>query len=410
MRLLFFLLLSGCTVSGTGVSLTIEGPGLSPDALDVTARYAGRTVARTIALGVIPLPSTLLAELPDESLTVTFDVTARRGTQMLAQASSSAIKVEPHQIARATVVLGGGAGDGGSDGGSSDGGTVKWSVRRSMPAAGNAMTSIWGVSAADIYVTAKLAGSNLFRSPNWTGSAQSSANLNGVWAVNATDVFLVGDSATVLRGSGTTFSTETHPALAATVFNAAWGTSVNDIYAVGSGNTILHRVAGGWVVKGATTPAATVFYDVWGVDMNDVYAVGSGGTILRAQNGGSWTQLTSGVTTDLRGIWGSSANDVYVVGDQGVILHSTGNGMWSKQTTGVPAVQLMHVWGVGPSEVFVCGASWTILRSSGSGAWAAEDSGLTVDNPTTNRFNRLWGTGANDLYAVGANQTIVHRP
>src|SRR5438067_756949 len=113
LRLLALALIAGgCTQSGTGVMLTVDGPGLSPDLLTLIASYGTHVVPRTIQVP-LGLPTTVLAELPDENTTVTFDVTAKSGVAILAHGTTPAITVTAHQIATAMITLGeNGGGDG----------------------------------------------------------------------------------------------------------------------------------------------------------------------------------------------------------------------------------------------------------------------------------------------------------
>jgi hypothetical protein len=409
------LALAGCTVSGTGVQLTVEG-SVDPDTLEVTARYGGRSVMRQVGLLGAKLPTTIVAELPDETLSVIFDVRARRAGQLLGEASSPAVQVQPREIARVTVVIGGGAVDGGGGGDMPDGGSVPWSVRRGgvRPLAPNAVKAIWGASATDLYAVCELGGGfNLLRSidgKTWTThlALAGTGNLNGVWGSGATDVHLVGANGVLLSGSGTTFTSLTNPGGSPTM-HAVWGLGMGDAYAVGANATIVHLVGTQWLLKAPSVPISTVLYDVWGASGNDIWVVGSGGTILHAKNGGSWMVETSNVGEDLHGVWGTSANDIWTVGSNGVVLHSTGNGMWTRETMGVPQVELSHVWGFGASDIYAVGSAWTILKRSG-GAWMAETSPITVENAVTDRWHRVWGTGVNDVFVVGAGQTILHKP
>ncbi len=395
------VVLAGCSQSGTGVALTIEGPGLAPDELDVVAAYDDRTVDRMVPLAGASLPVSLVAELPDETTSVTFTVTALAAGQPIASGKTPQVAVVPHRIADATVTLGA-PGDGGAplDGG--DGGDAApandWSVRHAPVAGAGAITAIFG--AGTIYATAELAGGvNLLRSTdgtNWTPSQAGSASLEAVWAADASNVFLAGDSDTILFGANASFVSQSSPAAPATRLDALWGVSSMDAYAVGASNTILHLVPGGWVSQNVV--GATELFGVWGAG-SDRWAVGTGGTILHTTTA-AWSAQTSNATGTLYAVWGTGANDVYAVGAGGAIVHFT-SGAWTEMTSNTSA-DLRAVWGAG-GEVFAVGAGGVIVHFAG-GAWTEMASGTTAD------LRAVWGTSASDVYAGGAGQLILHHP
>ncbi len=414
----FTVALAGCAPSGTGVALTVDGPGLMVDQLAIVASYGGRSVPRTVAVPAgVALPTTVLAELADEPTSITFDVTGLRAGNPVGHGISPAVDVEAHHIAAITVSLAGSElPDGAVPDGADAGPKPLWMRQRGgvPPLATAALTAVWGSAPGDVYATSQAsAGGNLLHSidhgATWTGSTAGTGDLNGIWGFSATDVYLAGAGTLLLRGSGTTWGTpQITPAPAATAFNALWGAVSGDVYVVGSSNTILHQVIGGWVSQNVV--GATSLYGVWGSSGSDVYAVGSGGAILHSTGNGSWVAQTSNVTVDLHGVWGSGKSDVYIVGDGGTVLHSTGNGIWTAQPSGVPAtLGLGAIWGFGASAIYTAGAGWSLERSSGGGTWTSEPSGLTVDGPAASRFRGVFGFDAGDVYAVGAGQTIVHR-
>ncbi|MGZ3439756.1 MAG: hypothetical protein ACXVDD_09570, partial [Polyangia bacterium] len=73
--LLVIALLAGCTQSGTGVELLIDAGGLTLDQLRIIAIYDGHDVTHTVDVASTSALD-VIAQLPDRSTTVTFDVTA----------------------------------------------------------------------------------------------------------------------------------------------------------------------------------------------------------------------------------------------------------------------------------------------------------------------------------------------
>src|SRR6202012_123736 len=81
----------------------------------------------------------------------------------------------------------------------------------------------------------------------WTQEALPGAplgrSLNKVWGASSTDLYAVGEAATIWHRQGTTWAQETNPATSnlLTVF----GCSATDVYAVG-GQDVLHSDGAAW--------------------------------------------------------------------------------------------------------------------------------------------------------------------
>jgi hypothetical protein len=376
------LLLVACSESGTGVLLTVDGPPV--DKLAVTARGVTREVEVKR-----PLPATLLAELPDETAHISFDVVGFLSNARVGEGATD-VDVTPHHIATATVHLSG-ASDGGAAG---DLAPPVFTVHQTGQP--GLLTGVWA-SASEVYVTSRLInGNNLLHSTGggaFTGSrAAQKGDLNGVWGASPSSVFLVGAGGALLTGSGSSFTAQSTPAGSADLFGV-WGTSAADVYVVGGGNTVLHSVAGGWVLQ---TPVGTTELHAVGGTAGSIYAVGSGGVILHSTGDGAWTPQTSNSGAGLWGVF-AAGGSVWVAGDGGTILRSSGNGVWTPEaaTGGLSAV-----WGSSAADLWAVGES--ALRSTGNGTWTA----LAVPA----RLTSVFGTGANDVWLVGDQQTILHHP
>jgi hypothetical protein len=127
--------------------------------------------------------------------------------------------------------------------------------------------------------------------PVWTTETSGTSNdLFAVWGSGSTDVYVVGDNATVrFYGSPAQELSETYQMSgmgkwslrAAGDPNGIWGSGSSDLYTVGyfKPNGEITHWNGSWQVE--TLPANTpVLNAVWGSSSSDVYAVGSSGTIL----------------------------------------------------------------------------------------------------------------------------------
>ncbi|MDB4967391.1 MAG: hypothetical protein JWN44_3080 [Myxococcales bacterium] len=413
------LLLAACTRSGTGVELTVDAAGLTLDSLVIVASYDGTAVTRTVATAP-GVPLTLVARLPDRATTVTFDVTAFAGSTPLAHVTSDPIAVPAHQIVPASVSFGSG---GGVDAGDVDADVTldlatvgaQWTLERGTPPPGpGAIRGIWASSGTDAYAASTNTGNvNLFHSTDhgvhWTSqqAAGMPVDLNGVGGTTASDVILIGDGATILRGANITWTKETPPVPSNTRLLGIWAIAPGNIYIAGSGNVILHGGAAGsgWIVQ--TTVGVTELRSVWGVAGN-IWAVGSAGTILHS-TGTSWALQTSGTGAELRAVFGTSATDVWVVGD-GVVLHSTNGTTWAPAAEGVPAgVSLRALGGRPAGPVWAAGTGFTILRRDVS-TWVVETTGLPVDDPAADRLNALYAPSLADVFAGGDGQILLHRP
>jgi glucosylceramidase len=88
--------------------LTVTGAGVVTDQLSVVVDNGGQPIAHVVptGAGVIPLPTTLVAALPDRAATVTVQVAALRDGVSIAWGATQALNVGAHQIVAATVQLG----------------------------------------------------------------------------------------------------------------------------------------------------------------------------------------------------------------------------------------------------------------------------------------------------------------
>jgi hypothetical protein len=411
--LVLLLALAGCTQNGTGVELLIEAGGLTVDSLQIRATYDGHDVTHTV--GVVGTSSLdVIAQLPDESTTVTFEVIASNGGIEVGHGSTAQpIAVTPHHLSQAMISLVGGTTDGFVPTGDLAG--VLWSHQQGvLPPSAGFIRGIWASSGTDVYaVGTNTGGANTFHSSDHgaTWSPQLAmglaVDLNAVSGTSSSDVYLVGDSGTILHGSGTAWATQTCPAGSVRLL-AIWAISAGDIYIAGGSNTILHSAGGGSWIQQTAVDATVELRGVWGV-AGHIWAVGSGGKILKSTGTATWTAETSGTPNELRAIFGTSATDVWVVGD-GVVLHSDGGGTWTPAADGVPTdVNLRAIGGRPSGPVWAVGNAWTIVRRDPS-AWVVEPTGLPVDDPAGDVLQAIFAPSSAEVFAGGAGQTILHRP
>jgi hypothetical protein len=151
---------------------------------------------------------------------------------------------------------------------------------------------------------------------------------------------------------------------------------------------------GTWCTEDAPAGVTGVLHAVWAASATDVFAAGDGGTILRRVNG-TWTTMTSGTTTDLRGLFGSSSSDVWAGGNAGVLVHFNGTA-WS--TVSGPTTDIDAVWASSTSNAWFVGSS-TVLHWTGS---------QFISSSLTGQLLAVSGTGSSDVYVTGEDANVRH--
>jgi hypothetical protein len=109
----------------------------------------------------------------------------------------------------------------------------------------------------------------------WSPAFNPSGSVYSVWS-NETDLWVVGDSGTILRWNGSTWTSESIDG--GNRLNAVWG-SGSDVWAVGDNGTIVHRTTAGWTPE--RSDRTDDLFGVWASSPDDVWAVGGEGVILR---------------------------------------------------------------------------------------------------------------------------------
>lgn len=251
---------------------------------------------------------------------------------------------------------------------------------------------------------------------SWSGDGTRPASqLNGVWGTTVGDAGVVwavgseGSVGLVQQWDGASWSRST---LTRAPLRALWGSSASDVWAVGDDATVLHFDGTHW--SGELTPfsrTATSFTNVWGSGPSDVWFVGLNRTYLPYDNvmefrekgiilhwdGARYVSYETGVDMHLNGVWGSGPNDVWAVGGNyghGVITHWDGN-WWT--TVPSPDVHLDAVRGTSSTNVWAVGIYGTTLHWNGT-AWSE------FPNPLSNTlsyFDDVWTSGPNDVWVAG---------
>ena len=272
--------------------------------------------------------------------------------------------------------------------------------------------------------------------------------LRSLWVASETDVYVVGDMATLLHYDGHMWT-----ALDSSVFGVAtsllsiWGADDDHLFVVG-GKNAYRLVAGVWTRE--LTQQSNFLNAVWGSAVNDVRAVGANGVIYQF-DGTQWNPEPSGTIATLNAIWGTDANHIWAVGNPigaGSTVLSFNSGVWGP--VGVqaqdPNQALNAIGGSGPADVYAVGdpssgvvtviqqqpGSWLPLDEADVqdeallAVWARgpgdfligghdglliEGQGTTWTTHTTNtsaEIDAVMGSSADNIFAVGAGGLILH--
>jgi hypothetical protein len=144
-------------------------------------------------------------------------------------------------------------------------------------------------------------------------STGTSVNLRGVWALDASHAFAVGDNGTILERKGTTWTRlDTTAALTAGLD-------------AGAGD------AGG-AEAGATASALPVLTAVW-ADAQRVVAVGEKGVVLY-RDAADFVRVPNKEVQNLLGVTGTAGGEIDAVGGLGVVFDVTATALTRRQIAG----------------------------------------------------------------------------
>ena len=222
----------------------------------------------------------------------------------------------------------------------------------------------------------------------------AAVRLHAVFAVSADDVFAVGDSGTILRRTGGTWSGMDSGTTVR--LQGLWGASSSDVWATGLSGTILHFDGTAW---SPAIPASAAEVDaVWGSSPSDVWFVGSG--TVQHWNGTS-ISIAGSFGGSLIAVSGTGPQDVWITGENAGLRHWNGS-TWSLVSTGVGTATYFTVLAIATNNVWVSDLMSTreTVNFAG-GRWIPRSTMSTV-------FNSVAAVAANDLWAVGSSSKVGH--
>jgi len=191
---------------------------------------------------------------------------------------------------------------------------------------------VWGVKEGDQYYIVGVGyvfdypSAHGFISPacgsNLSGSADPSEWMFAVHGTERSNVFAVGEMATIYRTDRVGWYQVDHGLTTTVDFRGVWASPDGKAFVVGHEGTIVHYDRSDWIVQ--DSGVNVTLHDVWGEATDDVFVVGAAGTALH-YDGSEWSTMTTGTSKTLWSIWGTSADNVYAVGDS-TVLHFQGFG------------------------------------------------------------------------------------
>jgi len=271
---------------------------------------------------------------------------------------------------------------------------------------------VWGITVGeDVYVFAVGYGGTILYSDDdgstWTSQdSDTTDNLYGIWG-NAynDDVHAVGYGGTACYYDGSSWD-EKDSDTSNTLYDV-WGDDASHVFAVGASGTIVKYTAS-WDSK--TSGTTNNLYGVWGSSATDVFAVGASGTIVHSTDGSTWSPQVSPTTNTLYGVWGSDSTPVFAVGASGTILKYTSS--WSSMTS--PTTNTLYgVWGISSSNVYAVGYGGTILHYDGT-SWTSQAShttngySVTADTATKLGFANSSGAYSDDATMVNMYSSAIY--
>jgi hypothetical protein len=200
---------------------------------------------------------------------------------------------------------------------------------------------------------------------------------------------------------------EDPPAGVTGVLGAVYALDANNIFAVGDNGAILYRHQNAWAVLTSNTTES--LRAVWGSSIADVYAGGANGALVH-YNGSTWSVVTA-TSADINGIWGSASNDVWIVGPS-LAMHWNGSA-WSTPAQPVPGGVLNGVTGTISTDVWTTGESANVRHFTGGASWDAPVipiTGVHTYFAIASGASNVWVTSAGDAARLEGATWVEHGP
>lgn len=248
----------------------------------------------------------------------------------------------------------------------------------------------------------------------WTKTTPAASSLWAVWGLDANNVWASGNSGTLSKWNGTSWSSFSIDAITGQRFGL-WGSSTSNIYSVGgtTGQQIANFNGTSWslISSAITTWGTGSARSVWGSSATDVWIVGGAGRALR-YNGTSWGFQSTGLPNTLSGavVWGLNATNVWIGGSVGAASTGTiykwnaGTSTWVQEISDIRTIR--SIWGATSTDIWAVGGDGPatggrIYHSNGT-TWT--DVTPAGSLPT---LYGVWGQNATNIWAIGDGGTIL---
>lgn len=213
------------------------------------------------------------------------------------------------------------------------------------------------------------------RITHWDGKAfkdhppLTTATIWGVWAASPTDAWAVGGTPgggaaapndVLLHWDGSSWKEEALPMKLGRSLNKVWGSSSSDVYAVGEAATVWHRSGSSWSLE--STPATSNLLTVHGCSASDVYAVG--GQDVIHSDGKTWAKVAIEIHNVVNGVACGPGGDVVIVGGGGLKQRLV-DGAWIDDFKSEPYGDLHGAWIDAKGASWVAGGDFASLPAAG---------------------------------------------
>lgn len=273
-------------------------------------------------------------------------------------------------------------------------------------------TGIWGSAGNDIFAVGSSGLVMHFDGTSWQYSdAETSADLKGVWGLDATHVYAFGRGV-ILQFDGQTWRNMFEGYLTTgETFYGVWGANASELWAVSSNGYIWRFDGTRWSVPVFAAPDRYDFWSIWGTSADNIYVGGWLQPVFH-YDGVEWKAVSIKTMEnpegrwDVHDIWGSGPDDIYVGK-----LHFDGL-TWNvlNETTG------KGLWGSGASDVFSVafvnpGDSYAAIQHFDGNSWRTTSGGISKSvSGIPYELTDIWGSDRNNVYAVGKGGKIVRGP
>lgn len=213
-------------------------------------------------------------------------------------------------------------------------GTSWTKMAASNPGFSPLFRAIWGASNSDLWAVGSGYLRMHYNGTAWSGSTNIiTNNLYACWGSSSSYVLAVGDFGSVYRYNGTSWSGDLDVSNINDLwlcFEGIWGVNSSEVYLVGdydpngtgdgdNSGTVIKYTGSEWI--SLWKDSIPELRGIWGVSSTDFYVVGLKGSIAH-YDGSAFKSMESKTTNNLLGIWGNE-HVIIVVGANGTILSCT---------------------------------------------------------------------------------------